>query len=106
MEVEFSDFVDGFVLYVDQQVIGLVGGMSYLDLFADKLRRAFIEHPADGDRGVVLDVTVEGYLEGGVEFLFGKSFDRGGVFDIIHEPVYRSCVDAVMHVPMVFVLEP
>jgi len=71
MNVEFSEPEYGLVLHVDGQIIRLVGGMPYLDLFAYKLCGAFVEYAFDGDRRVVLDMSVKGYLEGGIKLLFG-----------------------------------
>lgn len=82
MEIEFIDSANGVVLCIDGQVIGLVRRMPYLDLPAYELGRTFVEHAAYGDGGVVFDMPVEGYLEGGVKLLFGRSFD-GGDFDIL-----------------------
>jgi len=75
MYIEPSDFGCGLVLNIDEQVLGLVGGMAYLNLFADELGRAFIEQTADGDGRVIFDMAVEGYFKGSVQFLFGKPFD-------------------------------
>src|SRR5208337_3870879 len=105
VDVERPEFCYRLVLYVNNQVVRLVGGMPYLDFFADEFGRTFIECAADGNSRVVFDMPVQGYLEGGVEFFSSESFCRG-VFDVLHKPVYRTCVDTVMHVSVVFVLKP
>lgn len=78
-EVESSDFCYGLVLNIDEQVLGFVRGMAYLNLFADELCRAFIQQAADGDGRVIFDMAVESYLKGGVQFFLGKPFDRDGL---------------------------